>query len=101
MQYAKRKEGVRFQHAIGRARQNICFADRLGGVRTRTRCHASSLLNTIEALVPPKPNELDKTQPSATLSRRSRTIGISAISGSSVSILALSQIKLFFIISSE
>ena len=56
---------------------------------------------TIDALVPPNPNELESTQPSATLSRRSRTIGTSAKTGSSVSILALSQMKPLFIISSE
>src|SRR5215207_1547499 len=55
--------------------------------------YASNRFSTIEALVPPKPKELERTQPSSTLSRRSRTIGISAISGSSVSILALSQTK--------
>src|ERR1700733_10400879 len=62
---------------------------------------ASSRLNTTEALVPPKPNEFDSTQPSVTLSRRSRTMGISAKAGSSVSILALSQMKPEFIINSE
>ena len=62
---------------------------------------ASSRLNTTEALVPPKPNEFDSTQPSVTSSRRSRTIGMSAKAGSSVSMLALSQMKPLFIISSE
>jgi hypothetical protein len=37
--------------------------------------HASSRLNTTDALVPPKPKEFDSTQASVTLSRRSRTIG--------------------------
>src|SRR5215468_2142755 len=63
--------------------------------------HASSRLNTTDALVPPNPNEFDSTQPSATPSRRSRTIGISAKAGSRLSILALSQMKPLFIISSE
>src|SRR5260370_774380 len=34
------------------------------------RSHASSRLSTTLALVPPKPNEFDSTQPSLTLSRR-------------------------------
>ena len=46
--------------------------------RDRVAPHASSRLNTMDALVPPKPNELDSTHPTATLSRRSRTIGMSA-----------------------
>ena len=57
------------------------------------RSYASSRLNTTDALVPPKPNEFDSTQPSFTLSRRSRTIGMSAKAGSRFSILALSQMK--------
>src|SRR5262249_13389676 len=64
-------------------------------------CHASKRLNTTDALVPPKPNEFDSTQPSATLSRRSRTIGTSAKAGSSVWMFALSQMKPLFIIKSE
>ena len=63
--------------------------------------HASSRLNTTDALVPPKPNEFDSTQPSVTLSRRSRTIGMSAKAGSRFSMLALSQMKPLFIIRSE
>src|SRR5262249_55851863 len=63
--------------------------------------HASSRLSTIDAFVPPKPNEFDSTQDSATLSRRSRTIGMSSNAGSSFSMLALSQMKPLFIISSE
>src|SRR5712671_2805070 len=63
--------------------------------------HASSRLKTTDALVPPKPKEFDSTQPSATLSRRSRTIGMSAKAGSRVRMLALSQMKPLFIISSE
>ena len=63
--------------------------------------HASSRLNTTDALVPPKPNEFDSTQPSVTSSRRSRTIGMSAKAGSRFSMLALSQMKPLFIISSE
>ena len=51
-----------------------------------------------DALVPPKPKELDNTQPSFTLSLRSRTIGISAKAGSRRSMLALSQMKPEFII---
>src|ERR1043166_349811 len=62
---------------------------------------ASSRLNTTDALVPPNPNELDSTQPSSTSSRRSRTMGTSANAGSSVSMLALSQIKPLFIIRIE
>src|ERR1043166_6204090 len=62
---------------------------------------ASSRLNTTEAFVPPNPNELDSTQASSTSSRRSRTIGTSANAGSSVSMLALSQMKPLFIIRIE
>src|SRR6201997_2315379 len=62
---------------------------------------ASSRLNTTDALVPPNPNELDSTQPSSTSSRRSRTMGTSANAGSSVSMLALSQMKPLFIIRIE
>src|SRR5215471_14461468 len=69
--------------------------------RARKGLHASKRLRTIDALVPPKPNEFDSTQPTATLSQRSRTIGMSANSGSRFSILALSQMKPLFIISSE
>ena len=60
-----------------------------------------SRLNTTDALVPPKPNEFDSTQPSLALSMRSRTIGMSAIAGSMFSMLALSQMKPFCIISIE
>src|ERR1700738_3893657 len=63
--------------------------------------HASSRLKTTDALVPPKPKEFDSTQDSATLSRRSRTIGMSSKAGSRVSMLALSQMNPLFIISSE
>ena len=63
--------------------------------------YASSRLNTTDALVPPKPNEFDSTQPSLALSTRSRTIGMPAMSGSRFSMLALSQMKPLFIISSE
>src|SRR5207253_2458872 len=42
----------------------------------------SSRRNTTQALVPPKPNEFDSTVLSCTLSRRSRTIGISSKAGS-------------------
>src|SRR6185437_164681 len=63
--------------------------------------YASSRLNATDALVPPKPNEFDNTQPSLALSRRSRTIGMSAKAGSRFSILALSQMNPLFIISSE
>src|SRR5215831_1021325 len=63
--------------------------------------HASSRLNTTDALVPPNPNEFDSTQPSATPSRRSRMIGMSAKAGSRFSILALSQMKPLLIIRSE
>ena len=63
--------------------------------------YASSRLSTMDALVPPKPNEFDNTQLSFKLSRRSRTIGMSANAGSRFSMLALSQMKPLFIISSE
>src|SRR5690242_15367419 len=63
--------------------------------------YASTCLNTTEALVPPKPNEFDSTQPSFTLSCRARTIGMSANAGSRFSMLALSQTKPEFIIRSE
>jgi len=63
--------------------------------------HASSLLNTTEALVPPKPNELESTWPSLASSRRSRTMFMSLIAGSRFSMLALAQMKPFCIISSE
>src|SRR5436853_574569 len=43
------------------------------------RFYTSSRLSTIDALVPPNPNEFDSTQPSFTLSCRSRTIGMSAL----------------------
>src|SRR5262252_5781192 len=69
--------------------------------RGREEGQTSNRLRTIDALVPPKPNEFDSTHPTATLSRRSRTIGISANSGSRCSILALSQMKPLFIISNE
>src|ERR1041384_3777974 len=62
---------------------------------------ASSRLNTTEALVPPKPNEFDRTQLSCALSRRSRTSGTSVKAGSRFSMLALSQMKPLFIMSSE
>src|SRR5882724_2367873 len=62
---------------------------------------ASRRLNTRVALVPPKPNEFDSTAPILALSMRLRTIGMSANTGSSSVILALSQIKPLFIISSE
>src|SRR6266481_2541732 len=65
------------------------------------RSQASKRLRTIDALVHVMPNEFDSTQPTATLSRRLRTIGISANSGSRFSILALSQMKPLFIISRE
>ena len=65
------------------------------------RFYTSSRLSTIDALVPPNPNEFDSTQPSFTLSCRSRTIGMSAIAGSMFSMLALSQMKPFCIISME
>ena len=63
--------------------------------------HASIRLNTSVALVPPKPNEFDSTVPSLALSMRLRTIGMSANTGSSSVMLALSQTKPLFIISSE
>src|SRR5262249_59223372 len=62
---------------------------------------ASSRLNTTDAFVPPNPNELDRTQPSSTSSFRSRTMGTSAKAGSSVSMLALSQMKPLFIMRIE
>lgn len=62
---------------------------------------ASMCLNTIAAFVPPNPNEFDSTAPSLTLSRRARTMGMSAKAGSISSIWALSQIKPFCIISRE
>src|SRR5262245_47407518 len=55
--------------------------------------HASQRLSTKVALVPPKPKLFDMTQLSATSSRRLRTMGTSLNSGSSVSMLALSQTK--------
>ena len=63
--------------------------------------HASIRLNTSVALVPPKPKEFDSTVPSLALSMRLRTIGMSANTGSSSVMLALSQTKPLFIISSE
>src|SRR5579863_1262859 len=63
--------------------------------------YASSRLKAMDALVPPNPNELDRTQPSVTSSRRSRRIGMSANAGSRFSILALSQMKPLFIINRE
>jgi len=57
------------------------------GMRQLPNClvklnQASTCLSTIEALVPPKPNEFDSTAPSFTLSLRSRKIGMSAKAGS-------------------
>src|SRR5262249_49431428 len=63
--------------------------------------HASSRLNTTDALVPPNPNEFDSTQLSATSSRRSRMIGMSANAGSRFSMFALSQMNPLFIIRRE
>ncbi len=56
---------------------------------------------TMVALVPPKPKEFDSTEPIFAPSMRLRTIGMSAKSGSSSSMLALSQMKPLFIIRSE
>src|SRR5271166_2295078 len=75
--------------------------DLLAQVRSACAAQTSRRLNTTEALVPPKPNEFDRTQPSFASSRRSRMIGISANAGSRVSILALSQMKPLFIIRME
>src|SRR6188472_1494517 len=63
--------------------------------------YASNRLNTSVALVPPKPNEFDIAVPILALSIRLRTIGISANTGSSSVMLALSQMKPLFIIRSE
>ena len=63
--------------------------------------HASSRLNTSVAFVPPKPNEFDSTVPIRALSIRLRTIGMSAKTGSSSAMWALSQMKPLFIINSE
>src|ERR1700740_141166 len=63
--------------------------------------HASSRLNTSVALVPPNPKELESTVPSWALSMRLRTIGMSAKTGSSSVLCALSQMKPLFIINSE
>ena len=65
------------------------------------RAHASICLKNSVALVPPKPNEFDRTVPSFTLSMRFCTIFISAKAGSSSSIWALAAMKLCFIISKE
>src|SRR5262249_7608638 len=65
------------------------------------RNHASSRLKTSVALVPPKPKEFDSTVPSLALSMRLRAIGMSAKTGSSSVICALSQMKPLFIIKSE
>src|SRR5690606_39652877 len=73
----------------------------LAGEKTCNTHHASSRLKTSEALVPPKPNELDRTAPISALSLRSRSMGISAKAGSSSSICALSTRKPLFIIRSE
>ena len=62
--------------------------------------HASTCLKTSVALVPPKPKEFDSTA-RRFRSRRSRTMFMSAKSGSISSICALSQTKPEFIIRSE
>ena len=71
------------------------------GFQFARKIHASIRLNTSVALVPPKPKEFDSTVPSLALSMRLRTIGMSANTGSSSVMLALSQMKPLFIISSE
>src|SRR5215831_14927863 len=62
---------------------------------------ASHRFNTRVALVPPNPKLFDITQLRLGLSSRFRTMGTSANSESSSSILALSQMKPLFIMSSE
>ena len=93
------------RHVTRQPRRYLITTVAPAGIRVfgqlRPNPHASSRLNTTDALVPPKPNEFDSTQPSFTSSRRSRTIGMSAKAGSRFSILALSQMKPLFIISSE
>ncbi len=63
--------------------------------------HASQRLITKVALVPPKPKLFDMTQLRLTSSCRLRAMGTSANSGSSSSMLALSQTKPLFSMSSE
>src|SRR6516165_6519261 len=63
--------------------------------------HASRRLKTNVALVPPKPKEFDRTVPILALSIRLRTIGMSAKTGSSSVMCALSQMNPLFIMSSE
>jgi len=70
-------------------------------IRNAQKYHASSRLKTSVALVPPKPKEFDSTVPILALSMRLRTIGMSAKTGSSSLIWALSQMKPLFIINSE
>src|SRR5215813_2437306 len=65
------------------------------------KTHASSRLKTSVALVPPKPKEFDSTVPSLALSMRLRTIGMSANTGSSSLMWALSQMKPLFIINRQ
>src|SRR6202021_3205649 len=64
------------------------------------KSHASIRLNTSVALVPPKPKEFESTVPKLALSMRLRTIGMSAKTGSSSGLLALSHMKPLFIINS-
>src|SRR5581483_9460195 len=71
------------------------------GARGPACPHASQRLMTKVALVPPKPKLFDMTQLRFALSWRLRTTGTSANSGSSSSILALSQMKSLLSISNE
>lgn len=104
---AERDEGaVVVPHAAARVRpRRVEDQEGEGGtdqtLHRALRAQASRRRMTIVALVPPKPNELDSTVAILASSRRSRTMGMSAKSGSSSSMLALAQMKPLFIISSE
>src|SRR5437764_12179718 len=67
-------------HQLSHAARIFLALSEVGGIG---RPQTSTCLSTMEALVPPKPNEFDSTQPSCTSSRRSRTMGISSNAGSS------------------
>src|SRR5579871_1967569 len=95
---ASRPGLVEFQDVDGRDEPGH---DGKSDCRLRDEAYASSRLNTSVALVPPKPKEFDSTVPSLALSMRLRTIGMSAKTGSSSVMWALSQMKPLFIISRQ